>query len=76
MKNFSKDLRKHSANVINCHKLEMVALTNKEKKSYSKQIFGDNDDKKYCKVWDHCYYIGKDRGASHSIFNLRYKKFQ
>ena len=50
MKNFSKDLRKHSANVINCHKLEMVALTNKEKKSHNKQIFGDNDDKKYCKV--------------------------
>ena len=29
--------------------------------------------KKYHKVKDHCHYTGKDRGAAHDIFNLRYK---
>ena len=29
-------------------------------------------DKKYCKVRDHCHYIGKYRGAVHTICNLKY----
>ena len=29
--------------------------------------------KKYHKVRDHCHFIGKYRGASHNICNLRYK---
>ena len=29
-------------------------------------------DKKYCKVRDHCHYIGEYRGAVHNICNLKY----
>ena len=29
-------------------------------------------DKKYCKVRDHCHYIGEYRGAVYSICNLKY----
>ena len=28
-------------------------------------------DKKYCKVRDHCHYIGKYRGAAQNICNLK-----
>ena len=30
------------------------------------------NNKNYCKVRDHCYYTGKQRGPAHSISNLRY----
>ena len=30
------------------------------------------NDKKYCKVRDHCHYRGEYEGAAHSIFNLDY----
>ena len=30
-------------------------------------------DKKYCKVRDHYHYTGQQRGAVHSICNLRYE---
>ena len=29
-------------------------------------------DKKYCKVGDHCPYIGKYRAAAHSVCDLKY----
>ena len=29
-------------------------------------------DKKYCKVRDHCHYIGEYRGDVHSTCNLEY----
>ena len=40
-------------------------LKNKKFKNYLK-------DKKYCKVRDHCHYIGEYRCAAHSICNLKY----
>ena len=30
--------------------------------------------KNYCTVRDHCHYIGKCRGAAHSICNLKFKR--
>ena len=33
----------------------------------------DGDNKKYCKVRDHCHYTGKYRGAALDICNVRYK---
>ena len=29
-------------------------------------------DKNYCKVRDHCHYVGKYTNAAYSIFNLKY----
>ena len=39
-----------------------------------KEKFKEEDavNGKYCKVRDHCYYIGKYRGDRYSICNLRY----
>ena len=28
--------------------------------------------KNYQKVWDHCHYTGENKGAAHSICNLKY----
>ena len=33
----------------------------------------NDDDKKYHKVRDHCYYTGKYKGVAHNICDLRYK---
>ena len=38
-----------------------------------KRFSTDDSNKKYYKVWDHCQYTGKYRGAAHDICNLRYK---
>ena len=57
----------------------MIALTNKEIKSYEKQKVCLTCKKKFCydknneKVRDHCRYTRKFRGAAHSECNLRYK---
>ena len=48
-----------------------------EKKSYhicKKEFSTDENDEKYLKVRDHCYFTGKYRGAAHNICNLRYKQ--
>ena len=59
----------------------MIPLTIKEIKSYHSKkfvLYARNDlvltmTIKWHKVRDHCHYIGKCRGASHDICNLRYK---
>ena len=60
----------------------MISLTDEENKCYEKQkvcyickkaFSTDDDNKKYHKVWDHCHYTEKYRGAAHDICNLRYK---
>ena len=82
MKKFCKDLREHSAKIINYEKKKMISLTTEEKVHYNKQKvcyickkeFDDNDNnKKQQKVRDHCHYTGKYRGAVHNICNLRHK---
>ena len=74
---------------VNYDKKDMILLTNEEIKFYEsqkqchlckKRFFKNKRDKyKHIKVRNHCHYIGKFRGAAHSICNLRYavpkKKF-
>ena len=60
----------------------MITLTKEEKKIHREQKVcyickkglstDDDDNEKYYKVRDHCYFTGKYRGAAHD--NLRYKK--
>ena len=80
---YEKDsLREHAANVINFEKKKMLPLTEKELKSHQDAIqcyicrnkFTQKlaKDKNHQKVRDHCHFIGKYRGAAHSICNLRF----
>ena len=63
---------------MNFEEKEMIALTNKEIKSYKKQKYATYVKKRFViikikKVRGHCYYTRKFRGAAHSECNLRYK---
>ena len=69
---------------LNCFRLYSTKekLKKHEKKQkvcyiWKKEFSTDKNDKNvfklYHKVRDHCHYIGKCRGAAHSIYNLRYK---
>ena len=80
MKEFCKVLKKHIARIINYEKKEMIPLTKREKKKHNKRkkcfmckkrFSTDDNDKRHHKVKDHCYYIGKYRGATYDICNLR-----
>ena len=86
MEKFCKDLRDHAIKIINFEKKEVIALIDKENKSYKKQklcyickkeIRTDENDKNafklYYKVRDHCHYTGKFRGVANSICKLRHK---
>ena len=82
MKIFCKDLKDQAMKMINYEKKEIIPLTDEEKETYEnqkicyiceKEFSTDNKDKKYHKVRDHCHYMGKYRGAAHSICNLHYK---
>ena len=82
MEKFCKDLREHATKIINYEKKEMIPLTKKEEKNHNKQkvcyiykreFNKDDSDKKHHKVKDHCHYMGKYRGAAHTICNLRYR---
>ena len=65
MEKFCKDLKEHSTKTINYEKKQMIPLTDEENNSYKRQKVGyvckkgfsnDDDNKKYHKVSDHCYY--------------------
>ena len=80
MKNFCLDLREHATKIINYEKKEMIPLTKEEKKTHrrrkkcyicKKRFRTDDNNKKYHKVKDHCYYTGK-----YKIQNTRYKILQ
>ena len=80
MKKFCKDLRKHVEKIINYERKRMMPLTNKKEKKHNKQkvcyICKEEfiaNDKKYCKVKDHCHLTGKYRSTANNICNLRYK---
>ena len=83
---FCRGLRDHAPKIINYEEKEMIPLTDKENKSYEKQKvcyickkeFSTDENNKnafklYHKVRDHCHYTEKNRGAAHSICNLRYE---
>ena len=82
MKKFCTSLREHAKNIIDFGKEKMLPLTKEELKSHQNAkvcyICGKNFLKKlsksinYRKVRDHCHYIGKYRGASYSICNLKF----
>ena len=82
MRKFCKDLKKRVTKIINYEKKEMIILTKKKEKKHNKQkkcyickngFSTDDDDRKYNKLRDHYYYTGMWRGATHNIWNLRYK---
>ena len=79
MERFCKDLKEHATKIISYEKMSLI---DEENKSYEKQKvcciskegFSTGDDKnKFHKVRHHCHYTGKNRGAAHSICNLRCK---
>ena len=81
MKRFCDDLKEHVTRIINYETKPMIVLTEEEKESYKNQQlchicdreFYTDNNKEMRKVRDHCHYIGKYRGASHSKCNLNYK---
>ena len=82
MKIFCLNLREHTTKRINYEKKKIIPLTKKEEKHHNKQkvcnickkeFNTDDSDKKHHKVKDNCHYMGKYRGAAHSICNLKYK---
>ena len=86
MKILCRDLKEQALKIINYKKKEMISLTDEVKEIYEnpkichicEQNFCTNEKNKkefklIQKVRYHCHYIGKYRGAAHSICNLRNK---
>ena len=75
IKMLCKDLKKEQNHLL--EKKEMIALTDKENKSYENQkrcyIWKTRLTKDNKKVRDHCHFIGKYRGAAHNKCNMNYK---
>ena len=71
MKKFCESLREHAMKIINSKKNKMKLLTIRHI-CKDKRVNKYFRDRKYCKVSDHCHYIGGYRGAVHSICNLKY----
>ena len=69
MKKLCESLRDHAVKSINSKKLKIVLLTKEQQESYENvkicyicnYKFGNIylNDKKYCKVRDHCHYTGE-----------------
>ena len=82
MKKFREYLRKHAKNIMDFEKKNMLPLTKEELKSHQDAkvyyICRERILQKlsksigYWKVIDHCHYIGKYRGAAHSICNSKF----
>ena len=84
MKKFCELLREHAVEIINFKKKEMKLITKEKEKQEShgnakicyicKEKIEDKEakDKKYRKARDHFHYTSEDRGAVHSICNLKY----
>ena len=86
MEKLSKKLLRIGKEIINEDKKPMTPLTDDKKIKHEgskkcylcNQSFNTNKQRKYYKnykkVRDHCHYIGKYRGAAHSLCNLRYQE--
>ena len=80
IKDFCKNLRKHSAKITN-HEKKRNGTTNNLRKSitsyantfhiWKKELSAN--DRKYQKVKNHCHYTEKYRRAAYNISDLRYK---
>ena len=58
---------------LECLLEKMSTCYNNPEESLTTKINKHKSDKKHHKVRDHCHYLGKYRGATHNICNLRYK---
>ena len=58
--------------IINLKKKNMKLMTKEQQESYEIAKICYMEDKKYCKIRNHCNYAGEYRGAAHSICNLKY----
>ena len=79
---FCKNLKEHTARIINYKNREMMPLAHEQNKSSKRQkvcyickkeFSTDDNNKKYDNVRDHCHCTGEFRRASLNICNLRYK---
>ena len=66
MKKFCESLRKHTMKIINFKQKKMVSLTTNRQKNKNllhlqreRKYKQYNNDKKDCRVRDHCHYTGK-----------------
>ena len=81
MRTFCESLREHAKNIIDFEKNKMLLLAKEELKPYQdtrvfyvcgKKIFEKLPKSlHYQKVRDHCPYLGKYKGATHSICNFK-----